>query len=152
MTEKRCHCETLLKDSGLKNTKHRQTILELLQTEEKPITAEQIYCILKEKNVSINLSTVYRTLETLSEKELILKHSVTNENKGLFEYNNQVHKHYLVCVGCKKILAVEGCPLHQYEESLAQKTGFLITGHKLDMYGLCPVCQNERDKIGTGIL
>lgn len=146
MMEKECHCDSLLKDRGLKNTKHRQTILELLQAEQEPVTAEQIYCMLKEKDVAINLSTVYRTLETLSEKELIVKHSVTNESKALFEYNNQVHKHYLVCVECKKILAVEGCPLHQYEELLEQKTGFVITGHKLDMYGLCPACQKKSDE------
>lgn len=136
-------CQTILKDSGLKNTKHRTTILELLKDVKQPITAEQIYCELKEKNISINLSTVYRTLETLSDKDLILKHSVTNENKAVFEYNNRVHKHYLVCMGCKKILSIENCPLHDYEKSLAQKTDFIITGHKLDMYGYCPECQKK---------
>lgn len=136
-------CQTILKDSGLKNTKHRTTILELLKDVKQPITAEQIYCELKEKNISINLSTVYRTLETLSDKDLILKHSVTNENKAVFEYNNRVHKHYLVCMGCKKILSIENCPLHDYEKTLEQKTDFIITGHKLDIYGYCPECQKK---------
>lgn len=136
-------CENILKESGLKNTKHRTTILELLKGISQPITAEQIYCELKEKNISINLSTVYRTLEALSDKELILKHNVTNENKAVFEYNNNVHKHYLVCMGCKKILSIENCPLHDYEKVLEQKTDFIITGHKLDMYGYCPECQRK---------
>ncbi|QAT42461.1 Fur family transcriptional regulator [Aminipila luticellarii] len=141
--EKNEKYEELLKESGLKNTKHRKTILEFLRSVNQPVSAEQIYCELKEKSISINLSTVYRTLETLSEKELILKHIVANESKALFEYNNRVHKHYLVCAGCKKIMAIEGCPLHEYEKLLEEKTGFIITGHKLDIYGLCPECQKK---------
>ncbi|QHI71423.1 Fur family transcriptional regulator [Aminipila terrae] len=135
--------ENILKESGLKNTKHRTTILEFLRDASQPVSAEQIYCDLKEKNVSINISTVYRTLETLIDKELILKHSVTNENKALFEYNNRVHKHYLVCMGCKKITSIENCPLHDYEKVLENNTGFRITGHKLDVYGYCPECQRK---------
>nr|WP_315020881.1 transcriptional repressor [uncultured Aminipila sp.] len=141
--KKNVKCENILKESGLKNTKHRTTILELLEEVKQPVTAEQIYCQLKEKNISINLSTVYRTLETLSVKDLVLKHSVTNESRALFEYNNKTHKHYLVCMGCKKILSIENCPLHEYEKLLEQKTDFIITGHKLDMYGYCPECQRK---------
>lgn len=141
--EKNVQCENLLKESGLKNTKHRTTILEFLKEVKQPVTAEQIYCQLKEKNISINLSTVYRTLETLSDKELVLKHSVTNESRALFEYNSKIHKHYLVCMGCKKILFIENCPLHEYEKILEKKTDFIITGHKLDMYGYCPECQRK---------
>ncbi len=135
--------ENILKDCGLKSTKHRTTILEFLEIANQPVTAEQIYHELKEKNISINLSTVYRTLETLSDKELVLRHSVTNESKALFEYNNRVHKHYLVCIGCKKILSIENCPLCEYEKLLERQTDFIITGHKLDMYGYCPECQQK---------
>lgn len=135
--------QSLLKERGLKNTKHRTTILEFLKDIRQPVTAEQIYCDLKEKNISINLSTVYRTLETLSDKELILRHSVAGESKALFEYNNRIHKHYLICIGCKKILSVENCPLHEYEKILEKNTDFLITGHKLDVYGYCPECQKK---------
>lgn len=135
--------ERLLKECGLKNTKHRTTILELLREAGQPLTAEQLYDALKENNISINLSTVYRTLETLYDKQLILKHNVTNENKAVFEFNNQVHKHYLVCMGCKKILSIENCPLGEYEKYLEGQTDFIITGHKLDMYGYCPECQRK---------
>ncbi|MBN7772185.1 Fur family transcriptional regulator [Clostridium aminobutyricum] len=141
--ENNCEYENLLKESGLKKTKHRTTILEFLREAKQPVTAEQLYDALKEKNVSINLSTVYRTLETLQDKQLILKHTVTNENKAVFEYNNREHKHYLVCIGCKKILSVENCPLGDYEKYLEEKTDFIITGHKLDMYGYCSECQRK---------
>lgn len=141
--EKNVEYENLLKESGLKNTKHRITILEFLKCVEQPITAEQIYQELIEKNLSINLSTVYRTLETLCDKELILKHNVSNESKTLFEYNNRIHKHYIICQGCKKIMSIENCPLKEYEKLLELETGFVITGHTLNIYGFCPECQKK---------
>lgn len=133
----------LLKESGLKNTKHRINILEILKCVDQPITAENIYQKLLNEKCSINLSTVYRTLETLFDKELILKHSVLNENRILFEYNNKVHKHYIVCKCCKRMFAIENCPLREYEKLLELETGFMIIGHKLSIYGYCPECQKK---------
>jgi len=52
-----------------------------------------------------------------------------------------VHRHYLICLGCKKIMPIDHCPLGDYEKSLAKKTNYLISGHRLDIYGYCPECK-----------
>ncbi|NLG53927.1 MAG: transcriptional repressor, partial [Clostridiales bacterium] len=54
--------ENSLKESGLKKTRHRLAVIRLLKSLEAPVTAEDIYFKLKEKNSTISLSTVYRTL------------------------------------------------------------------------------------------
>ncbi|WP_037372391.1 Fur family transcriptional regulator [Anaerovorax odorimutans] len=141
--DKNIELENLLKDSGLKNTKHRVAVLKFLKNVKQPVNAEEIYYHLIENNISINLSTVYRTLETLYNKELLLKHIVTDEKKALYEYNNKAHKHFLVCISCKKMLSIENCPLGDYEKFLEEKTDFIITGHKLNIYGYCPECQKK---------
>ncbi|MCE5196321.1 MAG: transcriptional repressor [Negativicutes bacterium] len=132
-----------LKKSGLKSTKQRAAILEILKKSERPITAEQVYIELKEKNIPANLSTIYRNFAYLCEKELVNKLAMTGENSTLYEINRLVHRHYLVCLGCKKVLAIEDCPLQRYEELLAEETNFVITGHKLDIYGYCAECQKK---------
>jgi Fur family ferric uptake transcriptional regulator len=141
--KKKSEYEDSLKQSGLKNTKHRIAILEILNQSEQPISAEQVYFELKEKNISINLSIVYRTLEILTDKSLLLKINIANESRALFEYNRMVHKHYLVCIGCKKMLTINKCPLEDYEKVLEKETDFVIFGHKLDIYGYCPECQKK---------
>ena len=132
-----------LKQSGLKNTKHRTAILGILEESTRPMAAEDVYFALKEKGISINLSTVYRVLETLASKDLVSKQSIVGDSRALFEINRMVHKHYLVCVGCKKIQCIENCPLEAYEKTLEKETKYTIAGHKLDIYGYCPECKEK---------
>lgn len=134
-----------LKRSGLKNTKQRTAILEILEQNDQPMAAEQVFLELKNKDMPVNLSTVYRTLETLTDRNLATKLNITGENRTLFEYNQKVHRHHLVCLGCKKILTINRCPLNDYEKSLAKETNYSIAGHKLNVYGYCPEClQKDR--------
>ena len=132
--------------SGLKNTKHRTEILKILDGSDQPIPAEQVYLDLKDKGVTVNLSTVYRTLETLADRDLATKVKISGDNRALYELNRMVHRHYLVCLECKRITAVESCPLEEYEKKLAGETDFEITGHRLDIYGYCPKCRDNRSK------
>ncbi len=132
-----------LKSSGLKKTKHRTEILEILDRSDQPIPAEDVYLDLKERGVTVNLSTVYRTLETLSDRGLATKVKISGEKRALYELNRMVHKHYLVCLECKKMMAIESCPLEGYEKKLAEKTDYLISGHRLDIYGYCPQCREK---------
>jgi Fur family ferric uptake transcriptional regulator len=141
----------ILKRSGLKNTKHRIAILKALEQSEQPISADQLFVALQTEKVQANLSTVYRTLETLCDKSLVTKVSIAQGDKKLYELNRMVHKHYLVCLGCKRFLAIEHCPLEDYEKTLAEKTDFSIVGHKLNVFGYCPECrQKERERSQAG--
>ena len=76
----------------------------------------------------------------MSEKNLVLKLNIPGDSRTLFEYNRKVHKHYLICLGCNKICAINRCPLGDYEESLAKEMHYSISGHQLDIYGYCPDC------------
>ena len=135
--------DAAFKGSGLKNTKSRLAILEILEKSAQPVSAEQVFLELKNKNISANLSTVYRTLDTLAEKRLATKLQLTGDSRTLFEYNRMAHKHYLICLECKKITPIESCPLGNYVKELAKETDYAISGHKLDIYGYCPECRKK---------
>lgn len=131
----------LLKNNGLKNTKRRNSILEALAKSAQPITVDQVFLELQRNDVSINISTVYRILETLVSKDLILKTNIIGENKSLFELNQMDHKHHFICMSCRQMFAVDDCPFEQYGELLQSKMGFNVTGHKLEIYGYCQNCK-----------
>ena len=135
--------ENELKQSGLKKTRIRMAVLRLLEENQDPVSAEQIFDGLKSQSVSVNLSTVYRTLESLLGKKMILKRSFSGDSKAVFEYNRTGHKHYLICLGCKKFMPLAHCPLGHYEEALARETNYTIEGHTLDIYGYCPECREK---------
>lgn len=135
-----------LMQKGLKITKNRTAILHILAQSEQPLAAEDIFWTLKKKKITANLSTVYRALEALTDKNLVTKLNINGDNRSLFEYNRLVHRHYLVCLDCKKITAISGCPFQEYEKSLAQETNYAIAGHKLDVYGYCPGCREKHSQ------
>lgn len=129
------------KKSGLKNTKQRKAILDILSSSQQPMAAEDVYLELRQNQIDVNLSTVYRSLETMSGKNIVRKVSVAGDNRMLYELSEHSHQHYLVCVNCKKIEPVGHCPLDAYEKAIAKETSYTIMGHRLDVYGLCPQCQ-----------
>jgi Fur family ferric uptake transcriptional regulator len=132
-----------LKENGLKTTPQRIAILDILVLEKQPLCAEDIYLKLKLIKAAVNLSTVYRTLEAMTEKNILSKLTIIGQDSTLYEYNAKGHRHYLICKGCKKITTVYDCPLGNYEKSLEQKTDYKIDEHKLFLYGYCPLCNKK---------
>jgi len=130
----------ILQREGMKSTRHRKAILLLLEQSDHPMTAEELYIALREKTASINLSTVYRTLDTFVSKNLVIK-STMDDGKARYELNQHEHKHHLFCVGCHKMIAIEDCPLGELQEILKKKMDFDVTGHKLEIYGYCHNCK-----------
>lgn len=131
----------LLDKEGVKRTKHRKAILEILEQSETPLTAEEIFLTLKENNSSIWLSTVYRTMEMLTEKEVVRKSTLMGEDKARYELKKDEHKHCFVCVTCHKMIPLQDCPLGDFENRLKDKMDFDVTGHNLEIYGYCHDCK-----------
>jgi len=132
-----------LKNSGLKNTKHRLELMKLLHTSAVPLSADSLYAKMKKTDILISLSTVYRALETLIEKDLVSKIQLDSESKALYEFNRQTHHHFLICIGCNKIFTLKDCPIHEHDFDSEEHHGFQIIGHKLELYGYCEECQKK---------
>ena len=133
--------QSILKNADLKSTKKRCLLLSILQTEDRAMTAEELL----EKATPIlpmNASTVYRTLNTLTEKEVLSK-SLRKDGKSYFSLEKHDHHHRLVCTVCRKVIPVDSCPLKEQEEDLEAKTGFRITGHTMEFSGICPECRKS---------
>ncbi|MDD4595662.1 MAG: Fur family transcriptional regulator [Candidatus Izemoplasmatales bacterium] len=132
----------VFKQLKLKTTPHRIEILKILRTASQPIPADDIYAELRKINHNISLSTVYRTLETLSENSLVNKIGIENDNRTLYEPVADSHHHFLICLGCGKIIKIDECPLPEnLEKSLEDQNNFKIVSHKLEHYGYCAKCQ-----------
>lgn len=102
----------------------------------RPMTAEELHA-LAEPILPMNVSTVYRTLNTLTEKKILIR-SVRQDGKAYYSLAKKDHSHRLVCDLCGKVIPVDTCPLSELEETLQQKTGFRITGHSLEFTDSVP--------------
>lgn len=133
--------EEELKQKGLKNTPHRNQIMEFLNSKDEPVSAKDIYKWFKEEKIYISLSTIYRTLEVLLELGFVRKLNFADDNSVMYESARKGHCHYLICLKCKKKTLLDKCPFMGYQEKLEKETNFVIEGHKLDIYGYCPNCK-----------
>ena len=131
----------ILKQVGLKSTKPRIDILKVLESASNPLTAEEIFSRLDNKEV--DLSTVYRTLNTFKEKHIVKK-EINKKKENIFSLDGE-DNHVLVCVKCHKTMILKGCPYHEANEELEKETGFLIEDHNTEIYGICPDCQIDKN-------
>jgi Fur family ferric uptake transcriptional regulator len=122
-------------------TTARQLILNELERAESHLTAMHIYDSLKDKLPSLNLSTVYRSLEYLVKNQLI---SVSDLGLGspVYETIQPIH-HHLVCLSCKKIFHLEDEIVSKFFEKLQKEKNFIILTNHLILYGHCRQCQKK---------
>jgi len=133
----------ILNSKGIKATKQRIYLYELLTNQDKPITAEDIYFIAKNEMDSFNLSTVYRILDIFVKKNLIIKSKLDIDEKFYFEITREKHRHYLLCIYCNQIIPLSDCPIEKYEKKIAKETGYSIVDHNLEIKGICPDCKKR---------
>ena len=131
--------EKLLKVNGIRVTKSRLDILNLLQDSD-PMTADDIYENLQDKGAK--LSSIYRNLSILVDENILTK-IVGIDNFSYFQLNSHNHKHHLTCKECKKTIPLENCPIHKLEDEIEKSSGFIITNHIFEFVGICPDCQKK---------
>lgn len=135
----------LLRNKNIRVTEKRRIILEKIIENNDPISAEEILTKLKKENIDLDLSTIYRNLNTLEQSGLLLKN--TNlDGISYFQLNTNDHKHFITCMSCNKKFIVENCPIHEVEKKIENETGFIIKGHSFEFTGICPDCQKKLNK------
>lgn len=131
----------ILKNKGFKVTPTRLDILSIFSNDCKPINAENICKILKNKK--INLVTIYRTLLSF-EKAGILKRVDLHQGSVYYELTEDHHHHHIVCLQCKKISNFDGCEADSallISKALKQIKDFeSISHHSFDLFGICKKC------------
>ncbi|MFT8888776.1 MAG: Fur family transcriptional regulator [Ethanoligenens sp.] len=132
-----------LLERGLKVTRQRLALLAALNQSDTPLTAEELFMRLRKDFATLSLSTIYRTLDTLCGKQMVARSVLMDGGRAMFEMTPEVHCHNLICTVCHRIVPIQDCPLGAYEDSIARTTGYKISGHKLEVYGICPQCRNN---------
>jgi Fur family ferric uptake transcriptional regulator len=124
----------------LKLTRQRELILNVFLKMEH-VTAEEIYRTLAKKDPHIGLATIYRTLKLLCEAGLAQERHFGTQT----HFDNVSHKghhDHLICTSCGRIVEFENCDIERLQEEVAQRHGFVIQTHKLELYGLCSKCHH----------
>jgi Fe2+ or Zn2+ uptake regulation protein len=135
-----------LRERGLKITPQRMAIIEVL-TEQGDLHpgARLVYEEAKKKKRSLSLSTAYATLNELS-RHGIIKTLQFDRMENRYDGNLKEHIN-LICERCKKILDYK-VPIAVDQREVAKKTGFSITDTRLEYYGYCKECREDKGSKG----
>jgi Fur family peroxide stress response transcriptional regulator len=134
-----------LKVRGYRLTPQRIAILKILAASTGHPSVYQVYDSVKADFPTTSLATVYKTVTLLKEMGEILELGFGNDGNR-YDGNKPYPHPHLVCVKCKKIIDPEVVALGELSQQVAQMTGFQITGHRLDFYGICPQCQEQENE------
>ncbi len=134
-----------LNQKGLRLTRPRREVTAILNEAKTPLSPQTIHQRAKEKNCEVSLVSVYRTLDLLSELDLVRR---VHSQDGCHGYvlSSPGHHHYLVCRQCGKAVEFIGSDdLTNFIKRIADQTGYSIDEHILQLYGLCQHCQEENN-------
>ncbi len=135
----------ILKDNGLKFTKQRDIILKTLYSNTGHFTPEELLSIIKKDypKLTIGIATIYRTLGLLEESKIVDSISFGAKGKK-YEIGVKAHHDHLVCIECAKLIEFLDETIELQQELIAKKFDFKMTGHNMNIMGICKECQKKK--------
>ncbi len=138
------HCYTILnrlRQRGYRITPQREMIVEAVVHCEDHMTADEIYDAIHIRSKSLNLATVYRTLDLLVDVGAVSRADLGN---GRIMYSSDQHGPHLhlVCRQCGKAMGADSDLLASFGEKLRSSYEFSADLQHLCISGLCKSCQN----------
>ncbi len=130
----------ILEQSGCRITLPRRVIIETILNSPRALEPVEIFDLGRKTDPGIGLVTVYRTLEKLEELNLIQR---IHREDGCHMFMPAVegHQHYLVCTACGKTTCFQGDDLRTLFSSVESNTGYKVSDHWLQLFGICPECK-----------
>ncbi len=129
----------LLRSLGQKATPGRVALLEVLEKSPKPLSISGISKALKN---TLDQTTLYRALETLTEKGAVRRVDFQHDHVHYELVAGKKHHHHLICQSCGAVEDIERCITEELTEELLKKSKLFasIETHSLEFYGLCNRC------------
>ena len=135
-----------LRNAGLKATLPRLKIINVFeQSQQRHLTAEDVYRQLLADGLDVGLATVYRVLTQFEQAGLLVRHHFET-GKAVFELNEGKHHDHLVCLQCGRVEEFYDAEIEKRQQKIAKDRGFSLQEHALALYGNCtkPDCVYRR--------
>ena len=137
-----------LKQRGVRLTRQRQILLDLIDGTGLHLDAERLYQMAKEKDPKLNRVTVYRTLKVLKETGLVDELDLMHYGGDQHYYETrlkQEHAH-VICLRCGKVEEFFGDTLQRLRKQIEGHFGFQVLLARTEVGGYCAHCQTLRSR------
>ncbi len=132
----------IIRTLNIKVTQPRLLILQALHSSQGHITAQELFEKVQKLDSSVGFATVFRMLKSLSEGRFVTELRLKGHSTR-YEVSTALHHDHMTCQKCGLICEFENEQIEKLQREVAGNLGFLLTYHKLELFGLCPVCQKN---------
>lgn len=135
-------------------TKPKEYILEFLKEhKDRRFNAKDIYDEIITKGYNINIATIYRNIDSLVEKGLLLKTKDSESDSAMYQYvENSIECHHhlhIQCKSCGKMVHVDGDEFDKFASYINEKLGFILECGQSNLVGYCKECSDKLMKLGV---
>jgi Fur family transcriptional regulator, peroxide stress response regulator len=129
-----------LRDHDFRITPQRLAVLKVLAVSNGHPSVERIYDTVRAQFPTTSIATIYKTVALLKQENEVIEISFP-DGSNRYDGNKPYPHPHLICTRCKKIIDPDLSSLEDLAKEVAQETGFQITNHRLDFFGICRECQ-----------
>ena len=135
--------ELTLARGGYRLTGPRRALLEVMQELGDHFLADDVVAAAP----AVGRATVFRTLRLLQHLGVICQ-VVLDDGTAAYRLASGGHHHHLVCSDCGAVSDFSSGDLEQLLDGIAQRTGYAVDAHRLEVYGRCAGCQQRAAEPG----
>lgn len=123
-----------LKKAGLKATLPRIRILQILEdSDQKHMSAEDVYKALIDAGEEVGLATIYRVLTQFEAAGLVMRHNF-DSGHSVFEVDEGEHHDHMVCSETGEVVEFQNEQIEKLQRDIAEKHGYELIDHSLVLY------------------
>lgn len=128
---------------GLKTTKQREIILDAFLRASTHPSTEELFLKIRRKHPTVGYATVYRTLKLFADCGIAEERNFGDGQTRYEWIGDETHHDHLICTSCGAILEFEDPHIEKLQREVADRHGFTIVSHRLELYGLCSHCNSQ---------
>lgn len=129
---------------GLRSTEQRRVVTEQFFSSDGHLSIEDLLEKVRVAEPGIGYATVYRTLKLLKDCGLAFeRHFGDGVSRYEVAWEDEHHDH-LICIECQRIVEFEDEGIERLQHAVAERHGFELVRHKLELYGVCADCRAHR--------
>lgn len=125
---------------GLRLTKIRELVLQLIWQSHKPLGAYDLLPAIAEAGFNSAPPTVYRALDFLQEQGLVHRLASLNAYIGCTHPGHKHQGHFLICSECGTAAELESEAISASIAQCADQAGFSVEQQNVEILGRCPNC------------
>ena len=120
---------------GVKLTDQRRIIAKVMSDSQDHPDVNELYLRISKLDSKISIATVYRTVKLFEEAGIIAKHDFKG-GKARYEEVSESHHDHLIDVKSGEIIEFVDNEIEKLQKKIADKYGYELVDHKLELYGI----------------